>query len=388
VSIRIPSDDPVRVVVLGAGFGGLELTTRLADELGEGVDIVLVDRTDSFVFGFSKIDVMIGRHTVAQVQHAYADVVRPGVRFVQAEVEQIDPQARTVETSAGAFAADVLVIALGADLDPAATPGLVEDGHDFYTEAGAFALREALDAFPGGHVMVGVTSTPFKCPPAPSEAVLLLDELLRDRGLREQSRVSLVLPLPSPVPPSPDASDALLAAFAERGIDFHPDAVVRALDPGRHCAVLADGRELEYDLFLAVPTHRAPRVVVDSGLTVDGWIPVDPETLATRWPDVYAVGDVTSVGTPKAGVFAEGQAGVVAEAIIARLRGTSSSATYDGRGICYVEFGASGVAMVDVTFRSGQAPTGALDGPSADLAAVKREFERSRVERWFGGQPV
>jgi sulfide:quinone oxidoreductase len=388
VSIRIPSDDPVRVVVLGAGFGGLELTTRLADELGEGVDIVLVDRTDSFVFGFSKLDVMFGRHTVAQVQHAYADVVRPGVRFVQAEVEQIDPQARTVETSAGAFAADVLVIALGADLDPAATPGLVEDGHDFYTEAGAFALREVLDAFPGGHVMVGVTSTPFKCPPAPSEAVLLLDELLRDRGLREQSRVSLVLPLPSPVPPSPDASDALLAAFAERGIDFHPDAVVRALDPGRHCAVLADGRELEYDLFLAVPTHRAPRVVVDCGLTVDGWIPVDPETLATRWPDVYAVGDVTSVGTPKAGVFAEGQAGVVAEAIIARLRGTSSSATYDGRGICYVEFGASGVAMVDVTFRSGQAPTGALDGPSADLAAVKREFERSRVERWFGGQPV
>jgi sulfide:quinone oxidoreductase len=388
VSIRIPSDDPVRVVVLGAGFGGLELTTRLADELGEGVDIVLVDRTDSFVFGFSKLDVMFGRHTVAQVQHAYADVVRPGVRFVQAEVEQIDPQARTVETSAGAFAADVLVIALGADLDPAATPGLVEDGHDFYTEAGAFALREVLDAFPGGHVMVGVTSTPFKCPPAPSEAVLLLDELLRDRGLREQSRVSLVLPLPSPVPPSPDASDALLAAFAERGIDFHPDAVVRALDPGRHCAVLADGRELEYDLFLAVPTHRAPQVVVDAGLTVDGWIPVDPETLATRWPDVYAVGDVTSVGTPKAGVFAEGQAGVVAEAIIARLRGTSSSATYDGRGICYVEFGASGVAMVDVTFRSGQAPTGALDGPSADLAAVKREFERSRVERWFGGQPV
>jgi sulfide:quinone oxidoreductase len=164
--------------------------------------------------------------------------------------------------------------------------------------------------------------------------------------------------------------------------------VVRRLDPARHCAVFADGRELHYDLFLAVPTHRAPRVVVDSGLTVDGWIPVDPETLATRWPDVYAVGDVTSVGTPKAGVFAEGQAGVVAEANIARRRGTSSSATYDGRGICYVEFGASGVAMVDVTFPSGQAPTGALDGPSADLAAVKREFERSRVERWFGGQPV
>jgi sulfide:quinone oxidoreductase len=391
MSIRFPgerpADHPLRVVVLGAGFGGLELTTRLADELGTATDIVLVDRTDSFVFGFSKLDVMFGRHTVEQVQHAYVDVVRPGVRFVQAEVEHIDPAARTVETSAGAFEADVLVVALGADLDPSATPGLVEDGHDFYTEAGAFALREVLDAFPGGHVMVGVTSTPFKCPPAPSETVLLLDELLRDRGVRERSRISLVLPLPRPVPPSPDASDALLAAFGERGIEFHPDSVVRSLDPARHCAVLADGRELDYDLFLAVPTHRAPEVVVRSGLTVDGWIPVDPETLATRWSDVYAVGDVTSVGTPKAGVFAEGQASVVADAIIARLRGTAAAAAYDGRGVCYVEFGGAAVALVDVTFRSGQAPTGSLEGPSAELAEVKREFERSRVERWFGAQP-
>jgi sulfide:quinone oxidoreductase len=374
----------LRVVVLGAGFGGLELTTRLADELGDAVDVVLVDRTQSFVFGFSKLDVIFGRHTVAEVQHAYADVVRPGVRFVHAEVEHIDPGARSVRTSAGEFDADVLVVALGADLDPAATPGLVEDGHDFYTEASAFALREVLEAFPGGHVMVGVTSTPFKCPPAPSEMVLLVDEFLRDRGLRDRSRISLVLPLPTPVPPSPEGSEALLVAFEERGIDFHPDCVVASLDPGAHRAVLVDGRELDYDLFLGVPRHRAPQVVVDSGLTLDGWIAVDPETLATRWPGVYAVGDVTSVGTPKAGVFAEGQASVVAGAIIAQARGEGSSDSYDGRGICYVEFGDAGVAAVDVTFRSGHAPTGSLEGPSADLAAAKREFELRRVARWFG----
>jgi sulfide:quinone oxidoreductase len=190
------SDDvtaALRVVVLGAGFGGLELTTRLADELGTDVDVVLVDRTEDFVFGFSKLDVMFGRLTADQVQHRYADIVKPGVRFVRAEVLAIDPEARRVATSAGDFEADVLVVALGADLDPAATPGLVEDGIDFYTEAGAFAARDVLERFEGGRVVIGVMSTPFKCPPAPSETALLVHEHLTGRGLRERSTITLVL---------------------------------------------------------------------------------------------------------------------------------------------------------------------------------------------------
>jgi sulfide:quinone oxidoreductase len=374
----------LRVVVLGAGFGGLELATRLSDELGDDVEVVLVDRTDDFVFGFSKLDVMFGRRLPEEVRHRYADLTTSAVRFVSAEVKDIDPGARRVETSAGAFEADVLVIALGADLDPAATPGLVEGGHEFYTEAGAFALRDALAEFEGGRVVVGVTSTPFKCPPAPSEAALLMDEFLIERSLRDRSEITLVLPLPTPVPPSPAASAALVAAFTERGIVFRPQRSVRMLDPERRVAVLDDGDELRYDLFLGVPVHRAPEVVERCGLTVDGWIPVDPLTLETRWPGMYAVGDVTSAGTPKAGVFAEGQAAVVADEIIASARGRSSAATYDGRGVCYVEFGGAQVAMVDVTFRSGHRPTGTMQGPSEDLTAVKAEFGRSRIQQWFG----
>jgi sulfide:quinone oxidoreductase len=125
-------------------------------------------------------------------------------------------------------------------------------------------------------------------------------------------------------------------------------------------------------------------VVEAAGLIVDGWIPVDPETLATSFPDVYAVGDVTSVGTPKAGVFAEGQAVIVADRISARIRGEAEDAAYDGRGICYLEFGHDNVAKVDVTFVSGQAPVGALEGPSPELAADKVEFGRTRAQRWFG----
>jgi sulfide:quinone oxidoreductase len=287
-------------------------------------------------------------------------------------------------TDAGVFEADIVVVALGADLDPAATPGLVEGGHEFYTVEGAFALREVLERFNGGRVIVAVTSTPFKCPPAPSETALLMHDLLVAKGVRDRSAISLVMPLGKPIPPSPAASAALLQRFSELGIDWYPERLIRALDPRTRTAQLSNGGEMPYDLFLAVPVHRAPSVVVEAGLTVDGWIQVDSLTLQTRFPGVYAVGDVTSVGTPKAGVFAEGQAAVAAQRIAAEIRGEVGAAEYDGRGICYLEFGHGRVAKVDVTFLSGQAPTGGLEGPSTDLAQDKSDFGASRVQRWFG----
>jgi sulfide:quinone oxidoreductase len=374
----------MRVLILGAGFGGLELASTLDAALGSDVEVVLVDRAEGFVFGFSKLDVMFGRTSADHVVHRYADLPSSGVRFVQATVRAIDPVARRVETEAGAFDADVLVVALGADLHPEATPGLVEAGHEFYTVAGAFAVRDVLDGFAGGRVIVGVTSTPFKCPPAPSETALLVHDHLASRGLLDRSTVSLVMPLGVPIPPSPQASEALLTAFAERGIAWHPGAVVHELDPRSRVARLADGTELPFDLFLGVPVHRAPEVVVEAGLTEDGWIPVDPLTLRTRFDDVYAVGDVTSVGTPKAGVFAEGQASVVAAQLIARVRGESDPTTYDGHGTCYLEFGGGQVGKVEVTFLRGEAPRGALEGPSLALADDKTDFGASRVRRWFG----
>jgi sulfide:quinone oxidoreductase len=374
----------MRILVLGAGFGGLELTTRLSEELGDAADVVLIDRTDGFVFGFSKLDVMFGRATAEGVHHAYADVVKPGVQFVQATITSIEPGAKRVETSEGAFDADILVVALGADLVPAATPGLLEGGLEFYTEAGAFAAREVLAAFQGGRVIVAVCSTPYKCPPAPSETALLVHDMLVERGLRDESSIALVSPLPVPIPPSPAASDALLVAFEERGIEWWPNSLVRELDPARRVAILSDDSELPFDLFLGVPAHQVPDVVAASGLTVDGWVPVDARTLETSFPDVYAVGDVTSVGTPKAGVFAEGQASVVADRIVARVRDEAEEAEYGGVGLCYLEFGHQQVAKVQVTFLPGQAPVGGLEGPSPELAEDKVEFGRSRVQRWFG----
>ncbi len=378
----------MRVVILGAGFGGLELSSRLSEEFGSepslGVEVVLIDQAEGFVFGFSKLDLMFGRARSSQVRHPYAGVVKPGVEFVQTTVLSIDPESRRVVTEAGPYEADILVVALGADLVPEATPGLVEGGNEFYSVAGAAVAGEALAAFAGGKVVVGVTSTPFKCPPAPSETALLVNDFLLERGLREASSVTLVMPLPVPVPPSPDASAAILGAFAERGIGWHPGALVREVDPARRVVHLSDGEDLEYDLFLAVPVHRAPQVVLDSALAEDGWIPVDPLSLETRFPGVYAVGDVTSVGTPKAGVFAEGQAAVVADRIAAQVRSASTPAAYDGHGICYMEFGHDMIAKVDVTFTSGERPVGSLEGPSTGLMSDKNDFGSTRVLKWFG----
>jgi sulfide:quinone oxidoreductase len=373
-----------RVVVLGSGFGGLELSTTLSEALGENLDLTLIDKNDSFFFGFSKLDVMCGHKVPEEVRIPYRAIVKPGVSFRQETITAIDPEAKRVTTNNGTYDADVLVVALGADYDPDATPGLVAGGNEFYSFAGAERLREILPTFSKGRAIVGVTSTPFKCPPAPSEAALLLHDFLTERGVREACEISLVMPFGVPIPPSPETSQALLSAFAERGITFVPNRLVRALDPAGRVAVLDDGTEMPYDLFLGVPKHRVPDVVEASGMTEDGWIPVEPKTLKTRFPGVYAIGDVTSVGTPKAGVFAEGAARIVAQSLIAELAGGKEPAAYAGAGACYVEFGAGRVGRVDVDFFSGPSPTGSYTEASVELAAEKGHFGSSRRARWFG----
>ena len=373
-----------RVLVLGAGFGGLELCTMLSEALGEEIDVTLIDKSDAFVFGFSKLDVMFGRTTPDTVRLAYRDIAKPGVRVLRETITAIDPETRRVTTDAGVHEADVLVIALGADYDMDATPGLAEGGNEFYSVAGAERLAGIIPTFSQGHAVIGVCGAPFKCPPAPSECALLLHDELTARGVRDACQISFVIPLGTPVPPSPETSDALVKEFAERDITLIAGRRVGALDPGRSVAKLDDGAELPFDLFLGVPKHRAPDVVIGSGMTEDGYVPVDSATLQTRFPGVYAVGDVATAGVPKAGVFAEGAARVVAHTLIARLRGGEPPGRYLGQGTCYIEFGRGRVGSVDIDFLSGPARTGTFNAPSAALVAEKERFGSSRRERWFG----
>jgi sulfide:quinone oxidoreductase len=272
-----------RVLVLGAGFGGLELATVLSEALGDDARVTLIDESDAFVFGYSKLDVMFGRAAPEEVRLPYARLAQPGVQFVQETVTAIDAESRRVRTSEGSYEAEILVVALGADYDLDATPGLAEAGNEFYSVSGAERLREVLPTFTSGRAIIGVCGAPFKCPPAPSEAALLLHDYLSQRGVRDDCEITLVMPFGSPVPPSPDTSAALLAAFAERGIEFVSERRVSSLDPERRVAVLDGGEELPFDLFLGVPKHRAPDVVLGSGMAEDGYIPVDSRTLQTRF---------------------------------------------------------------------------------------------------------
>jgi sulfide:quinone oxidoreductase len=377
---------PARIVILGAGFGGLELSTRLSDELGDDVAVTLIDKSDAFVFGFSKLDVLFGRRTPDEVRLHYRDIVKPGVEFRQETIRSIDPENKRVVTDASTYEADVLVVALGADLDPDATPGLAEGGYEFYSPAGAERLRDVLTTFDGGVVVVGVLGGFFKCPPAPFETAFMMHDYLSSRGLRDESQIHVVSPLPMPIPISKEVSAEILAMGEDRKIEHWPGTGVSHLDPARKVAHVRDGRELAYDLFLGIPVHRSPAVVSESPLAGDGgFIPVDhTAAFATKFPDVYAVGDVTLAPVPRAGVFAEGEAAVVADALIAQIKGGSPPAPWQGVATCYMETGEEKVSKVNVSFLGGPSPTAVFQGASSEWADEKRDFGASRRRRWFG----
>src|SRR5579872_5153951 len=248
----------LRVVVLGAGFGGLELTSILSETTGDDLDLTLIDQNDSFYFGFSKLDVMFGHKAPDSVKIPYGSIVKPGVRFCKETITAIDPVTKTVTTQNGSYKADVLVVALGANYDIGATPGLAEYGNEYYTFEGATKLRDIIPQFKKGHAIIGVCGAPFKCPPAPSEASLMLHDYLTTAGVRDACTISLVIPYGSPIPPSPDSSKALIKAFEERNIQFIPQHKVASLRA--KAAILDDGTELPFDLFLGIPKHVAPDV--------------------------------------------------------------------------------------------------------------------------------
>jgi sulfide:quinone oxidoreductase len=373
-----------KVLILGAGFGGLELATRLAEDVPDDAEVTLIDQSDSFVFGFAKLDVMFGRQSPESVRMHYADITKPNVTFRQETVQSIDPVARTVVTDRNTYDTDILVVALGADLDPGATPGMVEEGTEFYSVAGAERVRHVLPAFEGGDAIISVLGPFFKCPAAPFETALMLHDFLTDRGIRDDSTIKVISPMPMPIPISADASGAILAALEARDIGWWPQSVVTALDRETKTAQLRDGRTTHYDLFLGIPVHCAPPVVVESGLTDDGWIAVDPATFATKFPDVYAIGDITSAPVPRVGVIAEGEAGTVADVLVHRIRGGDEPAKFEGKVACYIEFGGAKVARFSANFLGGPTPVSDYLEPSFELAASKEEFGSTRRERWFG----
>ena len=376
------------VVILGAGFAGLELAARLSDEVADEVRVTLIDQNDAFTFGFSKLDILFGKAEASALQLRYAELARPGVEFRQERITAIDPASRRVTTDGGTYDADILVVALGAEYDMDSVPGFAEGGLEYYSIPGAERMRDALPAFTGGTILIGVLGQPYKCPPAPFEGAFLLHDQLVERGIREQSEIRVVAPMSAPVPVTPEVSQRFLDELAARDVEYLAQQQVVELDVAAKEAVLESGERLPYDLFVGIPIHRVPAVVRESGLAEKGWVAVDRDNLMTPFPDVYAVGDVVNIPMAKAGVFAENAAGVVADDIVARLHGETLGRRYEGEGNCFTEFGSGRVAKIQANFLGGPSPVASIVGPSEELAAEKAEFGATRRARWFGTVPA
>lgn len=374
------------VLILGAGFAGLELATRLSETLPDAVRVTLLDRNDSFYFGFSKLEVMLGRQSADAVKLPYADIAKANVEFRQETVVGLDPATRRVVTDARTYDPDYLVVAMGADYDFAATPGLAEGGQEYYTLAGAERLRDALDGFAGGRVLLSVLGQPFKCPPAPFEGSFMLDQHFIGQGVRDDVELITSFPMKGPVPVTGEVSQMFRDGLAARNVEVHAQTLVTSIDPAAKVARLADGQTIPYDLFIGIPIHRAPAPLAASGLAPGGWVPVDQDNLRTAFDKVYALGDVcTGPRTvPKAGIFAESAALVVADDIAADVTGGAPPAPYEGSGVCYAEFGGGLVGKVEVSFLRGPAPDAQRHEPALAFAAEKEAFGATRRARWFG----
>lgn len=335
--------DGKTVVVLGGGVGGVVAANELRRRLPREHRVILVERRRQYVHTPSLLWLMVGERRPGEVVKDVSRLVSEGVKLVQAEVLRIEPQARRVLTSAGQQGYDYLIVALGAELAPESMPGYREAAHNFYDLEGAARLAGALGAIGSGRVAVAITSLPFKCPAAPYEAALLIDDALRRRGLRGRVEVEVYTPEPQPMPVAgPAVGEAVRAMLVERGIAYHPQRQLVSIDSGRRELVFADGARVAFDLLAGVPPHRPPSAVRESPLANEaGWIPVHSRTLATRFPNVYAIGDVAAISLPngkllpKAGVFAHAEGLAVASAVAARLRGGLEH-EFDGVGYCWV----------------------------------------------------
>ncbi|MFP4074185.1 MAG: NAD(P)/FAD-dependent oxidoreductase [Actinomycetota bacterium] len=395
------------VVVLGGGVGGVVAATTLRKQLPKPHRVILVDRERRHLFAPSLLWLMTGGRTARQISRPLTRLSRKGIEVVCGDIASIDPQTRSVrvvECSAGDdpvsrrlggtdrdLDADYLVISLGAELAPETIPGLAEAGHNFYTLAGAESLRYALRDFEGGRVVVLTAAPAYKCPAAPYEAAMLIADHIRKREPAEATPIDLYAAEPGPMGVAgPEVSAGVRSMVEAKGIGYHPEHQVVEVDASDRRISFANGATASFDLLAYVPPHRPPQVVRDAGLVDEsGWIPADRDTLHTTHPGVYAIGDVTGIPLkmgkplPKAGVFAEREAKVVANNITREITGVGEPAVFDGHGECFIETGGGRAGF-------GRGDFYAEPNPQVDLHPVGRRwhfgkllFEKSWLHRWF-----
>jgi sulfide:quinone oxidoreductase len=378
------------ILILGAGFGGLESALSLGTLLNEKYSITLIDKPDSFFIGFSKFDILFGRKSEMEIKYFYHDLDSEKISFVQDEIVQIDIENNRVRTTGSLFEYDYLIVSLGADLDYNAIKGFVESGqNEFYSLEGAKKLKNTLQDFSNGIVSVCIFRNPYKCPPAPFEGVMQLHDYFIERGIRNDVDLKIVVPMPVPLPVSQQASEKVTDLLRERNIELITNMQISQIDFRNQRLQSTGDQEIPYDLLIGIPVHVPPEVVQQSSLSNNGFIEVSNETLETRFNNVYAIGDVAQVQfgegkqVPKAGALAEDAAKTVVQEILKKEGFVRNSRKFEATGICFLEFGRGNVARLNANFLGGDKPVGKLEGPSQEGQNAKIEFERIRKEKWF-----
>jgi sulfide:quinone oxidoreductase len=378
-----------QLLILGAGFGGLTVAHSLRSGLGSEHKITIVDKQLLFFMGLTKLWVLNGTRQVGDGPGNRALLAKKGIDFIEGEVRSINVVGQEVVVDKRKLRFDYLIIALGADYSPASTPGFLQYAKNLYTESGCAEIRDQLRSVTSGTLTILVCGLPFKCPPAPYESSMIIDDILRKRGVRENVRLQIVTPEPHPLTIlGADAGRMITHLLEERGIEYHPSEKVKEI---RSRAVLTEsGKEFSHDLLFGVPTHVSPSVVRDAGLTdEEGWIPVNARTLATSSPQVYAIGDCAGPRTPKgpllprAGILAEEQGKVVAANLIREIEGATTREGFQGHGVCFMEVGDGKAAPVRANFYAEPNPTWESTPPSAEGLREKQRFLEERMSAWF-----
>ncbi len=375
------------IVVLGGGVGGVVAANELHGRLKDKARIVLVERNPLRSLPLSYLWVMTDERRPDAITRDISRIERKGVEFVTGEVTRIDLAKRSVTAGKREISYDYLIVALGAEMAPDGVPGLA-DAHTYYDLAGAARLRDAVVAFEGGRIDLVIAGLPSKCPTAPYEGAMLLEGFFHSRHVRHRVELALYTPEPAPMPiAGPTTGEAVRELLAHKGVAFHPNKqLVEVKGQEIH---FEDGETVSSDLLVTIPPHRAPQVVRDSGLTDDsGWIPVDRRTLETKHEGVYAIGDVTRIALhdgmplPKAGVFAQAEAEVVARNIAARVLGQAKRERFDGKGYCFLETGGgtAGLAQGDFFAEPRSIP---LRSPSPVWHWGKVAYERYWLWKWY-----
>jgi sulfide:quinone oxidoreductase len=376
------------VLILGGGFGGLSAANEIRNNLSPSqVKITVVDKKDWFMVGFAKLWIIKGTRTFENSIGSLNELTKKEITFLKEEVLQIDLQNKNIITTTKILPYDFLIIAMGAVLAPEKIPGLLENGMNLYDHNQLTEIHNKLKKMKSGNIAISIMGMPYKCPPAPFEASLLIDSMLRDAGVRNSIQIHFYSPAPITLPAAgPEISQQILNLINSENIIFHDSCKIKSVEKNK---LIFQNGEADFDLLLAIPPHIAPKVVYDSGLANDGgFIPINRDC-KTSFENVYAVGDVTTltvvdtISVPKAGIFAEGEAITVAQNIISKILSKKESALFDGKGGCYIESGRDTASVIEVDMFSESKPLTKLTESTTEHLDEKIQFEKERLSKWL-----